>query len=369
MKAFHYHMPVEIFFGENCVRNNPQVFKRFGNRAMIVTYELPAPCRHYALEDVIAVLDEIGSEYLVCTDVKEDPPLSVIEAIAETAVKYDADYIVAIGGGAPMDAAKCISVLMKHPGEDSLTVLNTDPIEGVPIIAIPTTCGTGSECTCWSCITREDLNIKCGIAAKIFAKVAFCDARYIAEFPLNGIRNTSLDALCHGIESYLNANKPYINNFFAEAGVKLFSSFKDGLITGEFTPEQRQDMMLAATLAGVAITECGCTLPHALSYPYGVAHHVPHGPACAVTLVPYLRLFKDRTEVDKLVHWAGFADLDEMDTFIKKVLDVTPYGTVTADEIEAWADEISTQKQRFAVHPEPAGRDEVVRMYTEAFFK
>lgn len=372
MKAFNFCMPVEICLGENCVKNNADIFKSLGKRALIVTYELPASARHYALEDVKEVLDSIGTEYIIDLNVMENPPVSSIKKIAQDALKSgQIDYIIGVGGGSAIDTAKGVSLLLKYGADDEYSVLfSKEKLEGVPLVAIPTTCGTGSECTRWASVTREDTNTKGSIGVPVFAKYAFVDARYIVELPRSLTCFTALDTLCHCAEVYLTAGASFFSKTYGEMGMKLFAQYKHALIKGEYTMDEREKMMLAATIGGVAISQAMSALPHGLSKPIGLTTHMPHGLACAINLVPYMRLFKDKTEVNKVIGWCGFESLEEMDQFMHEMLDEysSKYDCTEAD-IDAWAEEIFNDKKRLSTHPEEVTKEMLVQMCKESFGK
>lgn len=370
MNSFIFRMPVEICLGENCVRNNEEIFRTLGERALIITYDLPAPARHYALEDVTAVLDKIGTKYMVNLDVVENPPVSSVKKIAEEALKMgEIDYIIGVGGGSAIDTAKCVSLLLKYGTDNEYGVLfSKEKLEGIPLVAIPTTCGTGSECTRWASVTREDTNNKGSISVPVFARYAFVDARYIVELPRSLTCFTALDALCHCAEVYLTAGAGFFSKTYGEMGMKLFAEYKDALSSGKYTMDQREKMMLCATIGGIAISQAMSALPHGLSKPISLSTHMPHGLACAINLVPYMRLFQDQTEVEKVVGWCGFQDLDEMDAFMQGMLgEYMEKYSCTDKDIENWAEEIFLDKRRLSTHPEEVTKEMLVKMCREAF--
>ena len=113
MEAFRYYMPTEVFFGRGVVKEKKDLFRQIGTRAYIITYSIPG--RHYALEDVKEVLDEFQIPYQIEMDIEENPSTETVERAADAIRKFEPDFIVGVGGGSPIDAAKAIGVLLKNP--------------------------------------------------------------------------------------------------------------------------------------------------------------------------------------------------------------------------------------------------------------
>lgn len=365
MESFHYLMPTEVFFGKECVKNNRHCFARCGRRAYVITYQLPG--RHYALEDVTAVLDELGIGYFVETEIEENPCVETIVRAARRGMEEKADFLVAIGGGAPIDAAKAIGVMMNHPDMEPLDLFRNPDLDSLPIIAVPTTAGTGAEVAHWSVITRFDTQTKQAITPWVHPKYAFLDASYLMSMPVRLTRATALDALGHCIESYVStAGNPYSRGL-CETAFGYFSKTVDALRAGEFSYEVREYQMLISMLGGLANNQTGTCLPHGMSYALTHHKHIPHGLACGLLEGEYLRIFKDRTRVDRIVELCGFGSVDEFAAFIASILEVNV--DVTREELEAYAREFAAQKHRFARHPEPAGYQEVLQIYTNSLLR
>ena len=154
MDAFRYYMPTEVFFGRGIVKEKKALFRQLGKRAYIITYSIPG--RHYALEDVKEVLDEFQIPYQVEMDIEENPSTETVERAADAVREFAPDFIVGVGGGSPIDAAKAIGVLLKNPDKRGIDLFSDSTLESLPIIGIPTTAGTGAEVTHFSVLTRND---------------------------------------------------------------------------------------------------------------------------------------------------------------------------------------------------------------------
>lgn len=365
MDAFKFLMPTEVHFGKDCIKNNQELFGKCGKKAYVITYKLPG--RHLALEDVEAALQSQGVDYFVETEIEENPCVETIVRAAKKGADNQADFLIAIGGGAPIDAAKAIGIMMNNPGMEPLDLFKNADLRSLPIIAVPTTAGTGAEVAHWSVITRFDTQTKQAITPWVHPKYAFLDATYLMSMPVRLTRATALDALGHCIESYVStAGNPYSRGL-CEIAFQHFSKTVDALRSGEFSFEVREEQMFISLLGGLANNQTGTCLPHGMSYALTHNKHIPHGLACGLLEGEYLRIFKDKTRVNKIVEMCGFDSVDAFADFIASILEVNV--EVTYEELEQYAREFAEQKHRFVRHPEPAGYDEVLQIYTRSLLR
>lgn len=365
MESYQFVMPVKVFFGKDCIRKNPELFGKCGKRAYVITYKLPG--RHYALEDVERVLNELDIDYFVETDIEENPCVETIARAAKAGIERGADFLIAIGGGAPIDASKAIGVLMKNPEVEPYDLFKDENLESLPIIAVPTTAGTGAEVAHWSVITRFDTQTKQAIKPWVYPRFAFLDPSYLMSMPVQLTRATALDALGHCIESYVStAGNPYSRSL-CESAFQAFSGTVNALRTGEFPYEIREKQMFISMLGGMANNQTGTCLPHGMSYALTHNKHIPHGLACGLLEGEYLRIFKDKTRVNRMLNLCGFNSVDEFAEFIRSILEVNI--VITREELETYACEFAQQKHRFIRHPEPAGYDEVLQIYTKSILR
>lgn len=381
MNSFRYFMPTEVFFGKGIVKEKKDLFQKLGKRAYIITYNIPG--RHYALEDVKEVLDEFGIPYVVETGIEENPSTETVERAVASVRDFAPDFIVGIGGGSPVDAAKAIGVLLANPDKKGVDLFTDASLQSLPIIGIPTTAGTGAEVTHFSVLTRNDKNTKQAIAPRIFPVYALLDATYLMEMPLRLSCATSIDALCHCIESYISTAGSELSRAICEIGFTQFAQcveemravLSDPAKAESKTPyayEVREKHMMVSLIGGIANTQTGTCLPHGMSYALTHNKHIPHGLACGLLIGEYLKIFKDPVNiarVQRAVNLCGFKDVDDFASFIDSMLllrgDITP----TPEEIEEYAEEFAQQKHRFARHPEPAGKAEVLQIYTNSLLK
>ena len=374
MKPFRYGTPVPVYFGENCVRNNAKLFKAKGDRAFIITSKFAEGSKNYGLEDVENMLQEEKIEYAIDDTVNENPDVEVVAEITETARKFNPDFIVAIGGGSAIDGAKAVSCLLPHAGKDPYEVFfggwvsygSTVNECSIPVFSIPTTAGTSADITGNSVLTRTDTDTKLTTAQYLVSEASFVDARYLKESPYFLLDTGAMDALAHGMETYVNVKSNYMNRAVAEIGFKLFSEFKDNLLAKKMTDEDFEKMHLAATFQGMAFMQAGTCLPHGMSYP--LSHHkgVNHGLGCAIFLGEYIRSFKDTSIVEPIVKMCGFESIAEFAGYVKEITNRNVDIEVSDEELQKWSDDFAELKHRLERHPEPITRDEIYTIYRDS---
>lgn len=375
MKAFRHYVATPVFFGKNVVRENKQLFAGYGKRAFIVTDEFLNGCRNYALEDVEAVLNELGIPYAINDKTEDNPPVESCVAIAAEARAFGPDFIIGIGGGSALDTAKVVDYLLTQPEDvDAYDALFSGApfYEHLyqelqfPLIGIPTTAGTGSEVTGGAVLTRCDMDNKDTARHKLYCSAAFLDARYICESPKFLIHTGAMDALAHGVETYINVKSNPLNRSIAAIGMQMFASYKDNMLNDSLTYEDYEQMLLASNVMGQAFMQAGTCLPHGMGYP--LSHHkgVNHGLSCSMTLGEWLRGFKDQSIVEPVVRLCGFADTDEMADYINEILSRDVDISVSNEEIDDWAKQFCDNPDRLSRNPEPIGVEEITGIYRRA---
>jgi alcohol dehydrogenase len=376
MNAFKYHVPSTIFFGSDCIKKNASLFKTYGDKAVVFAKEFVGGARNYAQEDMEEVLKEQGIQYKIVTDIQENPPVLSVKAITENIRSYNADFFIAIGGGSSIDTAKAVNILLNYPVEDNpydvfFSGGYPDPTKvvkssgRVPLFAVPTTAGTGAEVTGYAVLTREDTDTKLAMSQYVFCEAAFLNPNYI-KAPAFLIHTGAIDALAHGVETYVNVKSNFLNRSIAEIGFQLFSEFKDNMLYDSLTDSDYEKMVLASCIQGMAFMQAGTTLPHGMGY--ALSHHknVPHGLACGVFLGEYLKAFKDQSIVMPVVTKCGFNTSNEFAVYIKQICDRDIRMEVTEKELEAYAKEFCSLEVRLAKHPEPIGVNEILAIYKKA---
>ena len=317
-----FYVPTDIYVEKNCVINHKQDIIAMGKRALIVTGRHSAKLNG-SLEDVVSVLTEAAIKYKVFDEVEENPSVETIVKAAETGKEFHADFVIGIGGGSPLDAAKAIALLVANPEEDGTCLYEARKMGYLPIVAVPTTCGTGSEATPVSVLTNHAKKMKKSIPYKIFPALALVDGKYLASAKKSLIVNTAVDALAHMVESYLNSKSNLYNRLFPEYGLKLWAKNKEALLSDQPLDENQYELlMLTSTIAGMAIAHTGTGLPHGMSYDLTYHYQVPHGPACGYFLRAYMEVCSGQCteDVQKILDLLGMKDLEEFSTYIRNLI-------------------------------------------------
>ena len=306
-----FYMPVKVFEEENAVRSHAADLKQFGKKALIVTGKHSA-LQNGSLSDVTASLEEAGIGFACFNDVEENPSIETIMKGRDTGLSEHVDFVIGIGGGSPLDAAKAIALMIRKADKDISYLYSPDgDSAALPIVAVPTTCGTGSEVTPVSVLTNTPKGIKKSIPHKLFPKLALIDGKYLSAAPFSVLANTAFDALTHMIESELNVNCTPYSHMCVDAGLKNWA-LSLPVLRGEkeADPNDFKNMMRASMMAGMAITHTGTAIPHGLSYPLTVSLHVPHGKSTAYFTAGYLSEAPEEKS-SYLLKTAGFKDLKD----------------------------------------------------------
>ncbi|MCR4579491.1 MAG: iron-containing alcohol dehydrogenase, partial [Treponema sp.] len=248
----NFYIPTNIYLEDNCVLAHKNDFACFGKRALIVTGAHSAKANG-SLDDVIEALKANQIEYQIFSEVEENPSVETVAKAAKMGKDFQADFVIGIGGGSPMDASKAIALLIANPKENEEVLYQKKDLACLPVIAVPTTCGTGSEATAVSVLTNHQMGVKKSIPYKIFPALALVDGKYLAGAKKTLIVNTAVDALAHLIESFLNSKTNEFNKMFSEYGLSLWAKSKEALLSDrELSKEEYQRLMLASTIAGLA---------------------------------------------------------------------------------------------------------------------
>jgi alcohol dehydrogenase class IV len=278
---------------------------------------------------------------------------------------------VAVGGGSVLDAAKAIGVRATHSGDiRRYTRQGGVPVEPIvpPVIAIPTTAGTGSEVTPFAVVTNHQEGSKQGFASpSIFPKLAIVDSELARSMPELVIVDTGLDALTHAVEAYISLDASAMSDIYALRAIEIVRDQLPAAVRGDKTA--MDEMALAATLAGVAISHAGTTLLHVMGYPLTVFHQVPHGRASACMLPQYLDFLKRYGTAPERVARieAILAPAGSTRSFIERFgvsTSIADYG-VGPEELPAYVDQVLV-KDDIQITPAKIGRSEITRIYEAA---
>lgn len=318
-------LPRLMQVGDNASHELPAVLKSLGcQRPLIITDKMMVQLGY------ISQLQDMLSEHKIAVDVFDatvpEPTVSSIQAGVEMARNGNYDSLIALGGGSPIDSAKAIAILASHGGEMHDYKFPRQVNEaGLPIIAIPTTAGTGSEVTRFTIITDETSDEKMLCVGMGFMPVAaLIDYRLTLSVPPRTTADTGIDALTHAMEAYVSKKRnPYSDSQALSAMRLIGPNLRRAYHNGD-DQQAREAMMLGSTLAGVAFSNASVALVHGMSRPIGAHFHVPHGLSNAM-LLPSVTAYSIPAAAERYADCAraiGIAsEQDSDDTANHKLLD------------------------------------------------
>lgn len=339
----NFFMPTKIIMSEGCILKNAELLKEYGKKALIVTGANSAKVCG-ALEDVSLALQGQGIEFDIYDKIRSNPTIAGVYEGAELARESGVDFIIGIGGGSPMDAAKAIALLAVQEIKEEELFLGNYGDRALPIILIPTTAGTGSEVTPYSILTNDIKQTKTSISSPLlFPKIAFLDAGYTKSLPMLTTINTALDALSHSIEGMLSVRATYASNALAIESISRIRQCLSSLspspavnINNKLSIDIREKLLYASMLAGVVIAHTGTTVVHPMGYCLTYFKNVDHGRANGLILPSFLRFIvkHDAEVVKKILTAAGVTSLDEFEAIFLRLLGDREQ--ITAKELERY---------------------------------
>lgn len=286
MKPYNYHMPTEVIFAVGSFDRLGEQITRFGKRPFIVTGKHSARATGL-LDRALAQ----SPEAVVFDAVEENPGPEICETGAAQCREARCDCIIALGGGSPIDAAKAIAILAANGGTcENYFGRDLYRTPALPIVAVPTTSGTGSEVTPYSVLVDQALGSKRTIAgADLFPRVALLDPKVTTTMPREVTVATGLDALSQGMEAYLSIKADPVSDVLALDACARIVRWLPLAADEPENLDARTEMLHAATVAGMAIAQTGTTLVHGMGYYLTVEHGITHGIANALLLSPIFR--------------------------------------------------------------------------------
>lgn len=276
-------MPKQVFYGANALGDAAASICSLGKKALVVTDPMMVKLGNAKL--VEEVLTAGGREYAVFSDITGEPTDKMIEAGLAVYKEENCDFLIGVGGGSPIDAMKAIAAVATSGGciNDYLGKVITVPT--APMVAVPTTSGTGSEATQFTIITNTEKDIKMLLkGAVLMPDIAVDDPAFTLTAPPSVTAATGLDALCHAAEAYTSRKAQPLTDEFALSAIKKIFTYLPVCYNDGANVEARAQMSLAAFEAGVAFNNASVTVIHGMSRPIGALFHVPHGISNAMLL-------------------------------------------------------------------------------------
>lgn len=273
-----------IMFGRKMSESIGAYVKPFGTKAMVVTGRSSA--RSGLRERVLAQLEQNGIGYAVFEDVGQNPTTASVDAGAVFARENGCDVVLAVGGGSQMDAAKAMALVAGNGGtvDDYRHGEGNDPsVKPLPVVAVPTTCGTGSEANGICVLTDPVTHDKAGLTSKaIVPRVALVDPELMETMPKEVMASVSYDALCHLIESYVSSARTEDSDTICRKALRYLS---ESLVRANDDMRDTGAMdrvVYASSVAGLTIYAAGTVAPHAIEHPLSGLRNIAHGRGLAI---------------------------------------------------------------------------------------
>ena len=283
--------PKYIVSGENSLDLSKEYLMNFGKKALIITDNMMIKIG--ALEKLIVILDEINIKYEIFSEVNSEPTDVIVEAGIKRYKESNSEFLIALGGGSPIDAMKAIGAMITNEGEIVDYLQKIIPNKPPVLVAIPTTAGTGSEATQFTIISDTKNNVKMLLKGpSLIPTLAIVDPVFTLTSPSFITAATGVDALCHAIEAYTSRKAQPMSDTFAISAIKriyknLLNAYKNGADI-----KAREQMAIASLEAGIAFNNSSVTIVHGMSRPIGAMFHVPHGLSNAMLLKECLNFAK-----------------------------------------------------------------------------
>lgn len=340
------YMPTKVYNEKGCVRQHSQELAALGTKALLVTGKHSSRVNG-SLQDVEDALNREQVSYVIFDGIEENPSVETVMRATALGLSEKVDFVIGIGGGSPMDASKAIALMIANPEKKADFLYETDAVvkqtanKALPVAAVPTTAGTGSEVTPYAILTRvvmpkieltattaleTSTEVKAGelvkqsISHHIFPELALVDSAYLQTASKTGCINTAVDTLAHLVESHLNTNATPYSRVYSEMGLRTFAKVKDALASYEIGEAQRELLMQACTLGGMAISHTGTSLPHGLSYRVTCELGTPHGKAVGMFLPGFLRCYGDQEEAMRVLTLLGFGSHQSFEAYIYSLI-------------------------------------------------
>ncbi len=367
---FNLFIPVNVISGNGCVRKNSRLFSDFGKKCIIITGGSSAK-KSGALDDVLFSLEKEGIESIIYDGIGPNPRLDHCFEAAENARDFGADFIIGIGGGSPLDAAKAVAVYCSNPSFSLYDIYSSEKRnKALPIVLIGTTAGTGSEVGKVSVLSDPATGRKKSIAPiDCFPSFTFADPSYTHSMPYDITVSTALDALAHALEGYMSEKCTDIPTLFGEKAIELIWSGLVSLHQTKENPDEkmRETLYYGSLYAGITLAYCGTAFPHPLGYILTESYGVPHGKACTA----FMDEFIDRSEVfekEKTEKALSIMKTDK-ETFKRIVLELTnlPDIKMTEEEIRSYCARFDTAPNNFKFSPGGFSKENAIEIFRKKF--
>lgn len=279
---FNYNLPVNLLFGRGRINEVGSEVAKYGMKALIVTGRSSTK-KSGLLDKTKNLLEEAKVEYEIFDKVEQNPLTTTVYEGVEVIKETGCDVILGLGGGSIMDAAKSIAFAAKNSGDISEYIFGIKQgNDALPIVLVPTTCGTGSEGNCFSVLTNPETKDKKSLRTNvIIAKASIIDPELMTTMPRSILASVGFDALAHNMEAYVSKIGQPLTDMQALYGIKLLAENLIKVYKDSNDLEAWEKVSLASTLGGMVIGNAGVTAPHGMEHPASGLCDIVHGKGLA----------------------------------------------------------------------------------------
>lgn len=388
---FTFSIPQKVVFGSGTISKLPELAAKLGkSKALIISgphlekIGLVAKCAN--------ALKSSGIESVSFCRTEGNPSVETVEKATALYSESKADFIVAFGGGSPLDVAKAVAVLATYGGKiTDYEGGGKVPGPVVPMIAIPTTAGTGSEVTAFSVITDHSRNYKLTVASNyLLPAYAVLDSDLISTVPAGTAAACGIDAMIHALESYVSKAASPFSEMFSLRALELIGQSIRAYVKDRGNKAAAEDMLLGSLFAGIAFSHARLGDVHAMSHPVSAFFNVPHGVANAILLPKVVEFNESATEegmmrkkyydIYRCVCKSPVGDAEFTPSMLQKELSSLnaelgiPSGLsgagISSEDFEKVLNQMADDAMKsgnIAVNPRKTGRDDVIEMYRKAY--
>lgn len=372
MKPFTFHLQTRIVFGRGSLSRLGDEAARLGDRCLLVTGRSFARRSGY-LNTLVEILGESGLKVAVFDRVEPNPSIETVYKGAEEGWKNNCNLVVALGGGSAMDAAKGVAFLLKSRARLEESFAPNEVGEALPIVAIPTTCGTGSEVTRYAVLTSVGRRRKEVLLGNpLTPSVAIADANLLNSLASELVAYTGFDALSHAMEAFLSKESTSISDFFSlEAARIILGNIVEAV---EGAAQARENMLYASMLAGVAINCAGTVAVHGMGYYLTNYHGVHHGLANGL-LLPHVLRFELERGLSRLEDAAVKLGFENGLSLVEKIEEAAHRVGIARSllelgvkhsELDSMVADALSYARNLDKHPNPLTPDDVRKIYARA---
>ncbi len=289
---FNWITPTKIYFGQGSINKLGDEASKLGSKALIITSKGWTTKRRIFFDELAK---NLTIKYEIYDEVKTNPTTNVVDKIVSHFEGKGVDLVIGFGGGSSIDVAKAVALIIASGGSSKEYLFKIkEPKDSLPIIAIPTTHGTGSEVDKYAVLTDPETHAKAPIISTlIYPKVTIVEPKFATTIPQLLTISTTIDALSHALESYISRHANIFSRMYAREAIHIIYNYLPKVIKDPSNIEIRGKLLWSSLCAGIAIDQSRAGLLHALEHPLSSYYNIHHGLGLYILFIPWLEYTLD----------------------------------------------------------------------------